>query len=161
MSSSGFSGGCKTIRSATRCHNWKQRPDKSRRVIRHFYLFTRSIKNSLGGLSIDVLSSKSRLNTFLKIFIKWRNVVIPSKHLILEYLNIVIGKKKWVWKVLNPFLVISVVVYLLLETTKLCIVLEFYLAGIRGWGTRLYVLLSPSSFSFSSLQFHELQSKDL
>lgn len=60
----------RTIRSATSCHNWKQRPDKWRRVTRHVYLSTRSIKNSLDGLSIDVLSPKSRLNTFLKIFIK-------------------------------------------------------------------------------------------
>lgn len=48
----------------------------------------RSIKNSLDGLSIDVLSPKSRLNTFLKIFIKQMSAVISSKHLILEYLDV-------------------------------------------------------------------------
>lgn len=91
------------------------------------------------------------------------SAVIPSKHLILEYVDVARGKEIWIRKRLNPFLVVSMVVDLLVETTKLCIVLEFYLVGIWGWGrdTPLYTLLSPSSFSFSFFQFNELQSKDL
>lgn len=89
------------------------------------------------------------------------SAVIPSKHLILEYLDVAREKEIWIQKGLNPFIVVSMVMDLSVETTNLCIVFEFYLAVIWGWDTQLYILLSPSSFSFSSLQFNELQSKDL
>lgn len=51
------------------------------------------MKNSLCGSSIDVLSPKSRLNTFLKIFNEEMSAMIRSKHSILEYLDTARGKE--------------------------------------------------------------------